>query len=58
MKHFQEITVLIAVDDYGAGLWCCGLDAVVGALEGMTADGVSLIDYSNPKIKILVDEIE
>ena len=56
MKHFQEITVLIAVDDYGTGS-SCGLDAVVGALEGMAADGVSLIDYSNPKNKLLVDEI-
>jgi|TARA_R110001606_G_scaffold388951_1_gene554632 hypothetical protein len=57
MKHFQEITVLISVDDYGTER-SCGLDAVVGALEGMTADGVSLIDYSNPKNKLLVDEIE
>lgn len=57
MKHFQEITVLISVDDYGTGS-SCGLDAVVGALEGMAADGVSLIDYSNPKNKLLVDEIE
>ena len=56
MKHFQEITVLIAVDDYGTGS-SCGLDAVVGALEGMAADGVSLIAYSNPKNKLLVDEI-
>jgi|TARA_R110000744_G_scaffold211092_2_gene330221 hypothetical protein len=57
MKHFQEITVLISVDDYGTGS-SCGLDAVVGALEGMAADGVSLIDYSNPKNKLLVDEIK
>ena len=57
MKHFQEITVTISVDDYGTGS-SCGLDAVVGALEGMTADGISLIDYSDPKIKILVDKIE
>lgn len=56
MKHFQEITILIAVDDYGTTL-SCGLDAVVAALEGMTADGVSLIDYSNPKNKLLVDDI-
>tara|TARA_R110000824_G_scaffold316903_1_gene504125 strand:+ start:86 stop:259 length:174 start_codon:yes stop_codon:yes gene_type:complete len=57
MKHFQEITVLISVDDYGTER-SCGLDAVVGALEGMAADGVSLIDYSDPKNKLLVDEIE
>jgi len=57
MKHFQEITVLISVDDYGTGS-SCGLDAVVGALEGMTADGISLIDYSDPVDKVLIDKVK
>ena len=55
MKHFQEITILIAVEDFGTGS-SCGLDAVVDALEGLGSDGISLLDYSNPVDKIQRDK--
>ena len=55
MKRFQEITIIIAVEDFGTGSGC-GLDAVISALEGLGADGISLLDYSSPIDKILTDK--
>ena len=53
MKKFEEITVLIAVDDYGGNPNCVtGLDSVLAAIRGL--DEVMLIDYSNPVDKFLV----
>jgi hypothetical protein len=57
MKKFEEITVLIAVDDYGGNPnHVTGLDSVLAAIEEL--DQVMLIDYSNPVDKVLVDKEE
>jgi hypothetical protein len=56
MKHFQEITITIAIEDYGTGT---GVDSVTEALmDSPYMDGVELIDCSKPRDKILVDKIE
>jgi|10_taG_2_1085330.scaffolds.fasta_scaffold214699_4 hypothetical protein len=57
MKKFEEITVLIAVDDYGGNPnYVTGLDSVLAAIREL--DEVMLIDYSNPVDKVLVDKEE